>query len=587
MNAMNPGRHRRFLHRYLEPRIDCVTIRTTEWSAQGVLTTRVAPRWQFASVPFMGMGVFRFSSTVRRKGISMSAVTRNPQRVSPTLDEVRQIAASTEDGIHTVPIYLEVFADMETPVSVYLKLSRGTANTGFILESAEGGTQIGRYSFIGSGNIGTVTLRDGSVSFDGEFSSDITDYDDPLDAVAALIAPYKTQANDMLPRFTGGAVGYLGYDAIRRFEPRVPAHKNPALGFPEAQFHIADTLVVFDHLQRVLKVVSHVQLNDDAGLESAYESAVQRIHEVVDRLNEPLPEYPVGGKAPDSSVTDRRRPNMTADEFRQMVESGKKYIRQGDIFQVVLSQRVDIDTPAHPFSIYRALRTVNPSPYMFYLDFGEHQVVGASPELLVRLENGVVSNHPIAGTRPRGATVDEDNANAEELIADEKERAEHIMLVDLGRNDIGRVSKPGTVRLPKLMEIERFSHVMHIVTNVDGDIQDDMRAVDALRACFPAGTVSGAPKVRAMEIIAELEPDARGVYSGAVGYLDFSGEMDTCIALRTLVYKNGVASLQAGGGIVADSTPDGEYNESLHKMAALVRAIERAEQLQEMSEEAR
>ncbi len=271
---------------------------------------------------------------------------------------------------------------------------------------------------------------------------------------------------------------------------------------------------------------------------------------------------------------------MTPEAFHEMVGAAKAYIHQGDIFQVVLSQRVDVSTPAHPFSIYRALRTVNPSPYMFYLDFGAHQIVGASPELLVRLEGDTVSNHPIAGTRPRGADDEQDAMLAHDLLSDEKERAEHIMLVDLGRNDIGRVSKPGTVRLPKLMEVEKFSHVMHIVSNVDGTIRDDFTAVDALRACFPAGTVSGAPKVRAMEIISELEPDARGVYAGAVGYIDFSGEMDTCIALRTMVFRDGVASLQAGGGIVADSTPEGEYQESLHKMRALVRAIEKAEGLE-------
>ena len=263
-----------------------------------------------------------------------------------------------------------------------------------------------------------------------------------------------------------------------------------------------------------------------------------------------------------------------------MVEQAREYIAAGDIFQVVLSQRVDIPTPAHPFTIYRALRTVNPSPYMFYLDFGDHQIVGASPELLVRVEDGVVTNHPIAGTRPRGADPDEDARLAEELLADEKERAEHIMLVDLGRNDVGRVSKPGSVHVPRLMEIERFSHVMHIVSNVEGKIRDEFSALDALRACFPAGTVSGAPKVRAMEIIAELEIDRRGVYSGAVGYVSFEGAMDTCIALRTLVYKEGVASLQAGGGIVLDSTPDGEYAESFHKMRALVRAIELAEAIE-------
>lgn len=510
----------------------------------------------------------------------MTTLTRHPQRVTPSLEEVRKIAAWAEEGIHTVPVYREVFADMETPVSVYLKLSNGTTSPGFILESVEGGTQIARYSFIGADCAATVTLRDGVLTTEGDLPTDVSQYEDPLEAVAELIAPFAAAPSEQLPRFTGGAVGYLGYDVIRHFEPRVPQHEGAGLGFPEAQYHIADTLVVFDHLERVLKVVSHVRLGDDRGLDVAYDDAVGRINDVIDRLNAPLPDYPVGGEEAPSSVPDRRRPNMTPDEYKQMVEKGKEYIRQGDIFQVVLSQRVDVDTPAHPFSIYRALRTVNPSPYMFFLDFGEHQIVGASPELLVRLENGVVSNHPIAGTRPRGATVEEDNANAKDLIGNEKERAEHIMLVDLGRNDIGRVSKPGTVRLPKLMEIERFSHVMHIVSNVDGDIADGLTASDALRACFPAGTVSGAPKVRAMEIIAELEPDARGVYSGAIGYLDFSGEMDTCIALRTLVYKDGVASLQAGGGIVADSTAEGEYNESLQKMAALVRAIERAEQLE-------
>jgi anthranilate synthase component 1 len=264
-----------------------------------------------------------------------------------------------------------------------------------------------------------------------------------------------------------------------------------------------------------------------------------------------------------------------------MVETAKEYIAAGDIFQVVLSQRVDVPTPAHPFTLYRALRTINPSPYMFYLDIGDHHVVGASPELLVRVEDGVVTNHPIAGTRPRGTDPDHDAQLADELLADEKERAEHIMLVDLGRNDVGRVSKPGTVRVPRLMEIERFSHVMHIVSNVEGEIRDEFSPLDALRACFPAGTVSGAPKVRAMEIVAELEVDRRGVYSGAVGYVSFNGAMDTCIALRTLVYKDGVASLQAGGGIVLDSTPDGEYAESFHKMRALVRAIELAESIEQ------
>jgi anthranilate synthase component I len=289
---------------------------------------------------------------------------------------------------------------------------------------------------------------------------------------------------------------------------------------------------------------------------------------------------PAGAQPVASELQDRMQSNTPIEKYHHFIDAAREYIKAGDIFQVVLSQRVDVDTPVHPFTIYRALRAVNPSPYMFYLDFNDYQIVGASPELLVRLEDGVVTNHPIAGTRPRGATPEADAALAEELINDEKERAEHVMLVDLGRNDVGRVAKPGSVRVPRFMGIDRYSHVMHIVTHVEGDIKPELTAFDALRACFPAGTVSGAPKVRAMEIIAEQEVDKRGPYSGAVGYIDFAGGMDTCIALRTLVYKDGIASLQAGGGIVADSTPEGEYAESYHKMGALIRAIELAERIE-------
>lgn len=505
---------------------------------------------------------------------------RSAAGITPTLDDVKKIAARSAGGQRTVPVYREVLADMETPVSVYLKLTDGTRKPGFLLESIEGGTRIARYSFIGANVTGTVSLEDGQLDVEGDLPGAQSEYDDPLEAIQRIIEPFKTEENPRLPRFTGGAVGYLSYDAIRRFEPRVPKATGPGLGFPEARFHVTDTLVVFDHLERALKVVSHVRLDGETPLEDEFDQAVARIDEISNVLLGPVPTYATSGRPAEGPIGDRSTPNMSADTYRGMVEKAKDYINQGDIFQVVLSQRVDVETPAHPFTIYRSLRTVNPSPYMFYLDFSDHQIVGASPELLVRLEGDTVSNHPIAGTRPRGADDAHDALLAHELISDEKERAEHIMLVDLGRNDVGRVSQPGTVRLSKLMEVEKFSHVMHIVSNVDGTIRDDYSAVDALRACFPAGTVSGAPKVRAMEIIAELEPDARGVYAGAVGYIDFSGEMDTCIALRTLVYRDGVASLQAGGGIVADSTPEGEYQESFHKMRALVRAIEKAEMLE-------
>jgi anthranilate synthase component I len=333
-------------------------------------------------------------------------------------------------------------------------------------------------------------------------------------------------------------------------------------------------------MERTIKAVSHLDVEDPRGIESAYHDALGRIDEMLSSLRKPLPVLPSGGTPVSETIDERAVPNTSQERYFEFVERAREYIYEGDIFQVVRSQRIDIPTPAHPFTLYRALRAVNPSPYMFYLDFKDHQIVGASPELLVRLEDGVVTNHPIAGTRPRGADPITDAALADELLADEKERAEHVMLVDLGRNDVGRVASPGTVRVPRFMGVDRYSHVMHIVSNVEGEIRDDLDALDALKACFPAGTVSGAPKVRAMEIIAELETDRRGPYAGAVGYFDFSGGMDTCIALRTMVYKDGVASLQAGGGIVADSTPAFEYAESFHKMGALRKAIELAEQLE-------
>jgi anthranilate synthase component I len=383
-----------------------------------------------------------------------------------------------------------------------------------------------------------------------------------------------------LPRFTGGAVGYLSYEAVRVFEPRVGEAAGPGLGLPLGNFMLVDGLLVFDHLARTIKVVSHVRLDGAGDLDARYREAAAKIESLVARLRRATPPLPRGGAASPTPLVDRARPNTTPERYRAMVERAKAYIAAGDIFQVVLSQRVDVETPSHPFTIYRALRTVNPSPYMFYLDFEDHQIVGASPELLVRIEGRTVTNHPIAGTRPRGATPEEDLAHERDLLADEKERAEHIMLVDLGRNDIGRVSRPGTVRVPNLMSVERYSHVMHIVSNVEGELEPHLTGLDALRACFPAGTVSGAPKVRAMEVIAELEVDKRGPYAGAVGYVDFAGGMDTAIALRTMVVKDGIASMQAGGGIVADSTPDGEYAESHHKMRGPLRAIELAEDLE-------
>jgi anthranilate synthase component 1 len=499
---------------------------------------------------------------------------------TPDLDAVLALAA-VADRPTIVPIVRETMADLETPVSAFLKVRED--RPAFLLESIEGGERLARYSFIGADPLAVLTLDNGTARIEGGVATREEPYGDPLAALADLLAPYRPPAGVpglALPSFVGGAVGYLSFEAVRAFEPRVPAAAGAGLGLPDGKFMLVDALLVFDHLARTIKAVAHVHLDGSRSPEEAYAAAAARLDDLVAALRRPTPPLPRGGAPAETTAAERCRSNTGAERYHAMVERAKEYIAAGDIFQVVPSQRVDVATPAHPFNIYRALRTVNPSPYMFFLDFRDHQIVGASPELLVRLEDRVVTNHPIAGTRPRGRTEAEDEALAEELLADEKERAEHIMLVDLGRNDIGRVSTPGSVKVPQLMGVERYSHVMHMVSHVEGEVAEGLTAFDALRACFPAGTVSGAPKVRAMEIIAELETDRRGPYAGAVGYVDFSGGMDTAIALRTMVVKDGVASMQAGGGVVADSVPSTEYAESMHKMRGPLRAIELAEELE-------
>lgn len=513
--------------------------------------------------------------------VAVAPKTRKRGNITPSLPELEIWISSLPKRPRFVPIYREVMADTETPVSAFLKI-RG-ATPAFLLESVEGGQRIARYSFIGSEPFLDITLDDGEATVVSADAIRKEHYSDPLTFLSSELAWYESARMDHLPlpSFLGGAVGFLSYEAICAFEPRVPAAPGAGRGFPIGRFLLVNGMVVFDNLERTVKVVSHLDLADNRSIADAYAEAETRIEETIARLRAPLGEMPTGTEPVPLDLEDRMQSNTPIERYHQFVDVAREYITAGDIFQVVLSQRVDVETPVHPFTIYRALRAVNPSPYMFYLDFNDYQIVGASPELLVRVDDDrVVTNHPIAGTRPRGATPEADAALAEELINDEKERAEHVMLVDLGRNDIGRVAVPGSVRVPRFMAIDRYSHVMHIVTHVEGDLRPDMSAFDALRACFPAGTVSGAPKVRAMEIIAEQEIDRRGPYSGAVGYIDFSGGMDTCIALRTLVMKDGIASMQAGGGIVADSTPEGEYAESFHKMGALIRAIELAERIE-------
>jgi len=474
-----------------------------------------------------------------------------------------------------IPVYKEILADMETPVSAFRKIDSG--NYAFLLESVEGGEKWGRYSFLGS-NPSLVFKSKGRlaevISPQGPEKHFVER--DPLDLLKGLLSRYRPVRVEGLPRFFGGMVGYLAYDMVRFFE-ELPDCTHDDMGLPDAMFLLTDTLLIFDNVAHKIKVVSNAHLPEGSStrsLEEAYGEAKRKIDAIISSLRRPLGAPLTALKSP---VPLEVRSNLTSDEFQKAVEAAKEYIKGGDAIQVVLSHRLQARTSADPFDIYRALRIVNPSPYMYYLRLGDLKIVGTSPEVLVRLEDGKIDLRPIAGTRPRGTDELQDQVLAQELMADPKERAEHIMLVDLGRNDIGRVARIGSVRVSELMVIERYSHVMHIVSNVTGELQEGRDAFDLLRACFPAGTVTGAPKIRAMEIIEELEPTRRGPYAGAVGYFSFSGNMDTCITIRTILLKDGHAMVQAGAGIVADSQPEREYHETMSKAQAMLKAIEMAE----------
>jgi anthranilate synthase component 1 len=472
----------------------------------------------------------------------------------PTLEEFKTLGKRG----NLVPVYREIVAGSETPVSTYLKVQRGTYS--FLLESVEGSEHAANYSFIGTEPYRVASTREG-------------DKADPLYLIAEELKKHKLVPVNVLPDFCGGAVGYLAYETIRRLE-ELPSPKSDPLALPESVFMFVDSFIIFDHTTHKIKIVSHACPHGDA--DSAYQSAIWKIDELTKRLEQPL-EHRQHLKKDTPAKPAEISSNLTREEFEANVEKARQYITEGEAIQIVLSQRLSQRTNAHPFDIYRALRSINPSPYMFFLDVNDFQLIGSSPEILVRAVDGRVTTRPLAGTRPRGETPDEDKRLEKELRNDEKERAEHIMLVDLGRNDIGRVSLPGTVKVSELMEVERYSHVMHLVTNVEGKLHPDLTPIDALRACFPAGTVSGAPKIRAMEIIAELEPDKRGPYAGCVGYFSFSGNMDTAITIRTIILANGTAYVQAGAGIVYDSVPAREYQETMNKARALLKAIEQAE----------
>jgi anthranilate synthase component 1 len=504
----------------------------------------------------------------------------------PPLAEVRALAAS---GQYTVaPIYRELLADMETPVSAFRKVAQDPY--AYLLESVEGGEQVARYSFVGVDPYLVLRVEGQSARYCWRSSGATTRLetrraDDPLELVRAELARSAPAPVAGLPRFHGGAVGYLAYETVSRYEPRVPVPVRDPLGLPEAIFCFTDAILVFDHARHRLLVIAHVRLDGD--VEAEYRRATAIIDGLVERLTA-VPGRKDSSARPALDLVSLHAAeraiapssNMSPAAYEQRVRRAKEYIVAGDIIQVVLSQRLAVPTAATPFTIYRALRHINPSPYMYYLDMGDFTIAGASPEMLLRVEDGVVQMRPIAGTRPRGATEVEDRRLEAELRTDIKERAEHVMLVDLGRNDVGRVCRPGSVQVERFMDVERYSHVMHLVSHITGRLDQGHDAYSALRSAFPAGTLSGAPKVRAMEIIAEVEGERRGVYGGAVGYCSYSGSMDTAIAIRTLVIKDGIAYLQVGAGIVADSDPEREYQETMNKAGALLRALHQAEEIE-------
>lgn len=475
--------------------------------------------------------------------------------------EFRALAAQ---GYNRIPLVAETFADLDTPLSLYLKLANRPFS--YLLESVQGGERFGRYSFIGLPADTHIAVRGKQITLHECGRETTQTADNPLDFISHYQAQFRVAPLPNLPRFTGGLAGYFGYDTVRYIEPRLANTQKPdVLGTPDILLMLTEQLAVVDNLSGKLTFIVYA----DPAQNQAYANARTQLSALIDRLRQPAVIPPAPAMAPSEAISE-----FGEVAFKAAVEKSKRYIFDGDIMQVVLAQRMSQPFPASPLSLYRALRSVNPSPYMFYYDMGDHHVVGASPEILARVEGDTVTVRPIAGTRPRGKTPTQDTALAEELLADPKELAEHLMLIDLGRNDAGRVAQSGSVKLTEKMVIERYSHVMHIVSNVEAKLKPGLTAMDVLKATFPAGTVSGAPKVRAMEIIDELEPSKRGIYAGAVGYLGFNGDMDVAIALRTAVVKDNMLYVQAGAGIVADSVPDSEWMETRNKARAILHAAE-------------
>ena len=472
------------------------------------------------------------------------------------------------DQGNLIPVHQEFLGDTETPVSAYLKICNEPFS--YLLESAENSERFGRYSFIGYKPFLVVLSRDREMEIrQGSQREVLRDVDNPFDVLRALSMKFKPVTSHGLPPFQGGLVGYVNYDLVRKWECLPGIHPNGS-DVPEAVFVATRRLIVFDHLTHKINVVAFAHLQDRKNLDGAYREACRELEETIDQLQQPLSTVSRG----DPISLSELKSNVKKEEFEAMVRKAKDYIVSGDAIQVVLSQEFSGQVSGDDFDLYRNLRSVNPSPYMFYLNFEKVRFIGASPEVLARLTDGKIDLIPIAGTRPRGGNAEADMALEEELLSDPKERAEHVMLVDLGRNDVGKVSAPGSVTVPRLMEVERYSHVMHIVSHIEGLLREGVDCFDLFMSAFPAGTVSGAPKIRAMEIISELEPTQRGAYAGAVGYFGFNGNMDFCITIRTITIANERLSVQVGAGIVADSSPEGEYEETLKKAAAIFKTIE-------------
>ena len=491
----------------------------------------------------------------------------------PDFDEFKSL---TLQG-NLIPVYKEILGDVEPPVSAFLKLGKKPS---FLLESVTGGEKWARYSFLGIDPAMTLNCSGRKVTVRERRKTSLVETDDPFSVVKDILSRFTPVEVAGIPRFSGGFVGYIGYDEVKFFE-RVPDSPKPALDVPDIFLMLTDTILIFDNLRQTIKIVSNVHVTN-SNIEKTYENAGKRIDKIIKKLGQRAKENgqkvkelsPLAFSHSPFASLDNFSSNFTKKDFMDAVLKAKEYIMSGDILQVVLSQRFETQARTHPFKLYRALRVINPSPYMYYLDTGDVQLVGSSPEILVRLEGDKITLRPIAGTRKRGETEDADRALEEELKKDPKEIAEHIMLVDLGRNDVGRVSEIGSVKVTEVMEVERYSHVMHLVSNVEGTLRKGLDAFDVFKACFPAGTVSGAAKVRAMEIIEELEPTKRGPYAGSVGYISYSGNMDMCITIRTLIIKNDTIFVQAGAGLVADSVPENEYYETVNKAMAMMKTVD-------------